>query len=133
MWCLQRRTFTSTHTVRKKVQPSVKTKNSSSHNWLTRQLSDPYVELAKKHNYRCRSAFKLLEIDDRFKLLHPGQIVVDCGAAPGSWTQVAVKRVNSDKSQIGVPCGKVVAIDRQPIHPIEVSKKIDYNVSIKRW
>ncbi|CAH1954582.1 unnamed protein product [Acanthoscelides obtectus] len=59
---------------------------------------------------RCRSAFKLIEIDDRYKILSPGDIVVDCGAAPGSWTQVAVKRVNADGKMEGDPKGKVVAI-----------------------
>lgn len=97
-----------------------KTKGTSSQQWLSRQLSDPYVEKAKLMNYRCRSAFKLLEIDDRFKILRPGDTVVDCGASPGSWTQVAVKRVNSDGLKLDAPKGTVLAIDRQQIYPIEV-------------
>ncbi|KAL1494388.1 hypothetical protein ABEB36_009994 [Hypothenemus hampei] len=103
----------------KKVQPSVKSKNVSSHDWLTRQLSDPFVEMAKKYNYRCRSAFKLIEIDDKFKILLPGNVVIDCGAAPGSWTQVAVKRVNANLSDKNGSQGTVIAIDKQLIYPIE--------------
>jgi 23S rRNA (uridine2552-2'-O)-methyltransferase len=66
--------------------------------------------------FRCRSAFKLIEIDDRFKFLRPGQVVVDCGAAPGSWTQVVVDRINAKTSTQSL----VIAIDRQPMLPIEV-------------
>lgn len=61
-----------------------------------------------------------MEIDERFKILHAGQIVVDCGAAPGSWTQVVVKKVNALGSDENQEIGKVVAIDRQLIYPIEV-------------
>lgn len=103
----------------KKVTPNdLKGKGTSSAHWLTRQLADPYVEKAKIMNYRCRSAFKLIEMDDRFKFLHSGQIVIDCGAAPGSWTQVAVKRVNGDGLKINEPIGRVIAIDKQQIYPI---------------
>jgi 23S rRNA (uridine2552-2'-O)-methyltransferase len=101
---------------------SVKLKNvkgASSHNWLSRQLTDPYVEKAKMMNYRCRSAFKLIEIDDRYEILRPGMIVVDCGAAPGSWTQVAAKRVNADGSDPRAPQGLVLSIDKQQIFPVE--------------
>ncbi|XP_066257910.1 rRNA methyltransferase 2, mitochondrial [Euwallacea similis] len=115
---IQQRAFTLSHTIHKKVQPSVKTKNSSSYEWLSRQLSDPFVELAKRHNYRCRSAFKLIEIDDKFRILQPGHVVIDCGAAPGSWTQVAVQRVNADSALKDRLQGTVLAIDRQPIYPI---------------
>ncbi|KAF5302510.1 hypothetical protein FQR65_LT00882 [Abscondita terminalis] len=100
------------------VPNNIKGKGTSSANWLTRQLSDPYVEKAKMMNYRCRSAFKLVEIDDRHKFLHPGKVVVDCGAAPGSWTQVAVKRVNADGAITDQSKGIVVAVDKQPIYPI---------------
>lgn len=83
-----------------KIVPSnLKNKSKSSQEWLTRQLNDPYIARAKMENYRARSAFKLIEIDDKFKLLKPGHVVVDCGAAPGAWTQVATKRVNA--RQIG--------------------------------
>src|SRR5438128_11576601 len=65
----------------------------SSQRWLQRQLNDPYVAEAKKRGYRSRAAFKLLQIDDQFRLLKPGGRIVDLGAAPGGWTQVAVERV----------------------------------------
>jgi len=68
---------------------------------------------------RCRSAFKLLEMDARFQLLQPGMSVVDCGAAPGSWTQVSVAKVNADGKDPAKRKGRVVAIDRLPIYPIE--------------
>ncbi|HEX2116135.1 MAG TPA: RlmE family RNA methyltransferase [Alphaproteobacteria bacterium] len=74
--------------------------------WLRRQLNDPYVQEAKQRGYRSRAAFKLIEIDDKVHLLRPGQRVVDLGAAPGGWTQVAVERV---KAQGG--SGRVVGID----------------------
>lgn len=81
----------------------------SSRRWLERQLSDPYVAEARRRGYRSRAAFKLLELDDRFHLLRPGARVVDLGAAPGGWTQVAVERVGP---------GHVIALDPTPIAPI---------------
>ncbi|MBB4256819.1 MULTISPECIES: RlmE family RNA methyltransferase [unclassified Bradyrhizobium] len=78
----------------------------SSKLWLERQLNDPYVAKAKAAGYRSRAAFKLLEIDDKFRLLKPGMAVVDLGAAPGGWSQIAAKRVGSVEGK-----GKVVAID----------------------
>ncbi|MBR0706138.1 MULTISPECIES: RlmE family RNA methyltransferase [Bradyrhizobium] len=78
----------------------------SSKLWLERQLNDPYVAKAKAAGYRSRAAFKLLEMDDKFRLLKPGMAVVDLGAAPGGWSQIAAKRVGSVEGK-----GKVVAID----------------------
>jgi 23S rRNA (uridine2552-2'-O)-methyltransferase len=69
----------------------------SSTRWLQRQLNDPYVAQAKSQGYRSRAAFKLKELDDRFHFLRPGIKVVDLGAAPGGWTQVAVERLHSDR------------------------------------
>lgn len=63
--------------------------------WLQRHLKDPFIKAAKRQHYRCRSAFKLLEIDDKLRILRPGLCVLDCGAAPGAWSQVAVERVNA--------------------------------------
>jgi len=57
-------------------------------------MTDPYVKMAHQESYRCRSAFKLLEMDDKYGFLKPGMAAIDCGAAPGSWSQVAVERVN---------------------------------------
>ncbi|MBO4224896.1 RlmE family RNA methyltransferase [Bradyrhizobium neotropicale] len=78
----------------------------SSKLWLERQLNDPYVAKAKAQGYRSRAAFKLTEIDDKYRLLKPGMTVVDLGAAPGGWSQVAAKRVGSADGK-----GKVIAID----------------------
>lgn len=61
----------------------LKGRKSSAQKWLTRQWNDPYVKLARKESYRCRSAFKLIEIDEKFDLLRPGHVVIDCGAAQG--------------------------------------------------
>ena len=85
----------------------------SSQRWLQRQLNDPYVAEAKKRGYRSRAAFKLLQIDDQFRFLKPGARIVDLGAAPGGWTQVAVERVRPQQSG-----GVVVGIDITPIEPI---------------
>jgi 23S rRNA (uridine2552-2'-O)-methyltransferase len=78
----------------------------SSKLWLERQLNDPYVAQAKRDGYRSRAAYKLIEIDDKHRFLKPGMTVVDLGAAPGGWSQVAAKRVNALSGK-----GKVVAID----------------------
>jgi 23S rRNA (uridine2552-2'-O)-methyltransferase len=78
--------------------------------WLRRHVSDPYVRKAKEQGYRSRAAFKLLELDEREKLLKPGMTVVDLGAAPGGWAQVAAKKV--------APGGRVIAIDLLEIAPI---------------
>lgn len=93
-------------------------KKHSSQLWLTRQIRDPYVEKAKQENYRCRSAFKLLQINEKYKIFSPGLTVIDCGAAPGSWTQVATNLTNSHAKNQG-PIGKVYAIDKLPFFPVE--------------
>jgi len=85
----------------------------SSQRWLQRQLNDPYVAEAKKRGYRSRAAFKLLQIDDQFHFLKPGARVVDLGAAPGGWTQVAVERVKPRRGG-----GVVIGIDITPVEPI---------------
>jgi 23S rRNA (uridine2552-2'-O)-methyltransferase len=74
--------------------------------WLERQLNDPYVHEARKLGYRSRAAFKLSEIDDKYRFLKPGALVIDLGAAPGGWSQVAAARVKSMDGK-----GKVIAID----------------------
>jgi 23S rRNA (uridine2552-2'-O)-methyltransferase len=78
----------------------------SSKLWLERQLNDPYVAQAKRDGYRSRAAYKLIEMDDKHRFLKSGMTVVDLGAAPGGWSQVAAKRVNSLAGK-----GKVVGID----------------------
>lgn len=85
----------------------------SSTEWLSRQLNDPYVAEARRLGYRSRAAFKLIELDDRFRLLLPGRRVVDLGCAPGGWTQVAVERVGAAAGQgtvVGVDLGETAAI-----------------------
>lgn len=76
----------------------MRAKSPAEQRWLQRQLKDPYVKASHAQNFRCRSAFKLLEIDAKFRLLQPGYSVVDCGAAPGAWSQVAVQKVNSARA-----------------------------------
>ncbi|XP_014610953.1 PREDICTED: rRNA methyltransferase 2, mitochondrial [Polistes canadensis] len=97
---------------------NLKGKKHSSQLWLERQLRDPYVEKAKQENYRCRSAFKLIEINERKKIFNFGDTVIDCGASPGSWTQVAVNLTNANGKKDG-PVGKVIGIDKLPIFPVE--------------
>jgi 23S rRNA (uridine2552-2'-O)-methyltransferase len=82
----------------------------SSREWLRRHVTDPYVRKAKAQGYRSRAAFKLAEIDAKEKILKPGHTVVDLGAAPGGWSQVAAQKVG--------PGGRVIAIDLLPIAPI---------------
>lgn len=84
----------SAHMLSTRVK-TAKKRSSSSTQWLQRQLNDPYVAMAKQEGYRARSAFKLIELDDKFHFLSAGKRVVDLGAAPGGWTQIAVKRVKS--------------------------------------
>ena len=81
-------------------------RSASSQRWLERQLNDPYVAAAQREGYHSRAAYKLLEIDDKERLLKPGKRVVDLGAAPGGWSQVAAARVKSAEGK-----GQVVAID----------------------
>ena len=85
-------------------------KSHSSKQWLRRHVNDPYVQRARKEGYRSRSAYKLTEIDERDKLLRTGQVIVDLGAAPGGWSQVAARRVGA--------AGKVVAIDLLEMDPV---------------
>jgi len=81
--------------------------------WLERQLNDPYVARAKREGWRSRAAYKLIEIDERYHLLKPGMRVVDLGAAPGGWSQVAAKKVKSEERK-----GRVVGIDLLEVEPI---------------
>jgi 23S rRNA (uridine2552-2'-O)-methyltransferase len=87
---------------------TAKSRSASSQRWLSRQLNDPYVAAAKAQGWRSRAAFKLLDLDDRFHLIRPRASVIDLGAAPGGWTQVAVKR----------GAGTVVGVDLLAVDPI---------------
>ncbi|MEM9796962.1 MAG: RlmE family RNA methyltransferase [Pseudomonadota bacterium] len=90
----------------------------SSKLWLERQLNDPYVQRAKAEGYRGRAAFKIMELDDKYRFLVPGARVVDLGCAPGGWCQVAVPRVNAEGGQAGKPHGRVIGLDLQEVEPI---------------
>jgi 23S rRNA (uridine2552-2'-O)-methyltransferase len=97
-----------------KVRVKTAAKRSlASARWLERQLNDPYVARARREGYRSRAAFKLLEIDEKYKLLKSGQRVVDLGAAPGGWSQVAAQKVG-----VGAGKGRVVGIDLLEIEPL---------------
>lgn len=102
-----------------------KDRSVSSRRWLERQLNDPYVAEAKRSGYRSRSAFKLAEIDDKYRFLNPGAAVIDLGAAPGGWAQVAAERVRAVEGH-----GRVVAIDvhgMEPIPGVTILKKDFYD------
>ncbi|HEX9169945.1 MAG TPA: RlmE family RNA methyltransferase [Roseiarcus sp.] len=82
--------------------------------WLERQLNDPYVAQARRDGYRSRAAYKLIEIDDKYRLLKPGQRIVDLGSAPGGWSQAASARVKAREGR-----GRVIAIDLQEMDAID--------------
>ncbi|PIR39147.1 MAG: 23S rRNA methyltransferase [Alphaproteobacteria bacterium CG11_big_fil_rev_8_21_14_0_20_39_49] len=105
----------------RQIHTKVKTargRKRSSTKWLQRQLNDPYVQMAQRDGYRSRAAYKIIEIDDKFNIFQPGKSVVDLGAAPGGWTQVAVQRTKG---------AKVVGIDLQQIEPIIGATLIKYD------
>lgn len=85
-------------------------KNKTSRQWVHDHINDPYVKQAQAQGYRSRAAFKLLQIDERDRLLGPGKVVVDLGSTPGGWSQVVARKV--------LPSGRVVAIDLLPMEPV---------------
>jgi len=92
--------------------------------WLTDHINDPYVKLAQREGYRARAAYKLKEIDESLKLLHPGQVVVDLGAVPGAWSQYlrrkfAPKTAGTGGAAVGELKGTIIALDILPFEPIE--------------
>ena len=87
-----------------------KRRTPSSRAWLERQISDPYVARAKREGFRSRAAYKLAEIDDKYRLLRPGAHVVDLGAAPGGWSEIAARRIGAR--------GRVIAIDILEMKPV---------------
>jgi 23S rRNA (uridine2552-2'-O)-methyltransferase len=89
-------------------------RSPASARWLERQLNDPYVAQARREGFRSRAAYKLIEIDDRYKLFKQGERIVDLGAAPGGWSQVAAARVGAREGR-----GRVIAIDLLEMDPIE--------------
>lgn len=90
-------------------------KNKFSKNWIHQHINDPYVKLAQQKGYRARAAFKLIEILDAEKLMHRGDIIVDLGSSPGSWSQVARERLLKN----GVIDGRIIALDLLPMEHIE--------------
>lgn len=90
----------------------------SSTRWLERQLNDPYVLAARRDGYRGRAAYKLIELDDKYRFLVPGARVVDLGCAPGGWLQVAVTRVNALGEKAGKRVGSVLGVDLQEVETL---------------
>lgn len=97
---------------------TAKGRKLSSKLWLERQLNDPYVTRAKREGFRGRAAYKILELDDKYRFLVPGARVVDLGCAPGGWCQVAVQRVNALGEKSGKAVGRVVGVDLQEVDAI---------------
>ena len=97
---------------------SARGRKLSSTLWLQRQLNDPYVKRAQADGYRGRAAYKIMELDDRYRFLVPGARIVDLGAAPGGWCQVAVKRCNVLAERGDKAVGTILGIDLQEMEPI---------------
>lgn len=97
---------------------SARGRKLSSTRWLQRQLNDPYVKRAQAEGYRGRAAYKILELDDKYRFLVPGARIVDLGCAPGGWCQVAVKRANTLGEKPSKAIGTVLGIDLQEMEPI---------------
>lgn len=97
---------------------TAKGRKLSSTLWLERQLNDPYVQRALREGYRGRAAYKILELDEKYRFLVPGARVVDLGCAPGGWCQIAVDRVNSLGKKKGKKVGTILGIDLQEVDPI---------------
>lgn len=112
----------------------------SSTRWLERQLNDPYVAAAKRDGYRGRAAYKIIDLDDKYRFLVPGARVVDLGCAPGGWCQVAVKRVNALGEKGGKAVGRIIGLDLQEMEPIAGCElhqldfmEDDADVRVKEW
>jgi len=119
---------------------SARGRTTSSTRWLQRQLNDPYVKRAKAEGYRGRAAFKIMELDDKYRFLVPGARIVDLGAAPGGWCQVAVKRSNILGEKSGKAVGTILAVDLQEMEPIagcEIHQldfmEDDADLKVKEW
>ncbi len=95
--------------------PTARRKNRSNPEWIARHVNDPYVKRSVAEGFRSRAAYKLSEIADKDRLLRPGMVVVDLGAAPGSWTQVVRKRLARPDGRLA---GRIVALDILPMDPL---------------
>lgn len=119
---------------------SAKGRKISSTLWLQRQLNDPYVVKAKAEGMRGRAAYKILELDDKFRFLIPGARVVDLGCAPGGWLQVAVPRINALGTRKGKAIGRIIGLDLQEVEPIPGAEihvldfmEDDADLQVKQW
>ena len=119
---------------------SARGRTTSQVRWLQRQLNDPYVKRAKAEGYRGGAAFKILELDDKFRFLVPGARVVDLGCAPGGWCQVAVKRVNALGEKKNKAVGSVLGVDLQEVEPLAGAEmhQLDFmaddaDLLVKEW
>ena len=108
--------------------------------WLERQLNDPYVKRAQADGYRGRAAYKILELDDKFRFLVPGARVEDLGCAPGGWCQVAVKRINALGTRQGKKVGTILGVDLQEVESIPGAEihvldfmEDDADAKVKAW
>ena len=97
---------------------TAKGRKLSSTLWLERQLNDPYVARARREGYRGRAAYKIMELDDKYRFLVPGARVVDLGCAPGGWLQVAIPRINALGEKSGKKVGTILGVDLQEVDPI---------------
>ncbi len=119
---------------------TAKGRKISSTNWLQRQLNDPYVKRAQTEGYRGRAAYKILELDDKYRFLVPGARIVDLGCAPGGWLQVAVKRANAlgerkSKAQgyvLGVDLQEVEAVPGAEVHQLDFMED-DADLKVREW
>ena len=100
---LQKNKFASSRSSKQKLKKSKRTESSK--RWISRQLNDPYVSEAQKRGYRSRSAFKLLQINEKFNLFKSGMVIIDLGCAPGGWLQVITEIINKNKK------GQLIGID----------------------
>ncbi|MEP3333979.1 RlmE family RNA methyltransferase [Sedimentitalea sp.] len=119
---------------------SARGRTLSSTRWLQRQLNDPYVKRAQTEGYRGRAAFKILELDEKYRFLVPGARVVDLGCAPGGWLQVAVKRINALGEKQGKSVGTILGIDLQEVEPVAGAEihQLDFmaddaDAQVKEW
>jgi 23S rRNA (uridine2552-2'-O)-methyltransferase len=119
---------------------SAKGRKLSSTLWLKRQLNDPYVQRAGKDGYRGRAAYKILELDDKFRFLVPGARVVDLGCAPGGWLQVAVPRINALGTRTSKNVGTLLGVDLQEVEPVPGAEihvldfmEDDADLKVKEW
>ncbi|MGI3171504.1 RlmE family RNA methyltransferase [Pseudooceanicola sp. C21-150M6] len=119
---------------------SARGRKLSSTRWLQRQLNDPYVQRAQAEGYRGRAAYKIMELDDKFRFLVNGARVVDLGCAPGGWMQVAVPRINALGTKSGKAVGRIVGVDLQEVEPLPGAEihqldfmEDDADLKVKEW